>query len=173
MACRPTINQKRSIEIQQDNDAEILWHSNRKLSWNDFIGVPKEEDKGSKIAITQCQIRIIDSYWDNNLPKYRIGTYFIKSKSWTIVKDSITLSHEQLHFDIYELYTRRIREEFEKLNLKKVTDFKSYNEIYTKLVNKAIEINRQYDNEVYFNDLKQQEWITKIANQLEELKEYE
>ncbi|WP_347924818.1 hypothetical protein [Pontimicrobium sp. SW4] len=156
---------------RQDLKDEILWSSNKKLTWNDFLGEPNNY-KENLLAETQCEIKIIGTYRSGGIPKYIIASYFIKSKSWTKVNDSLTLKHEQVHFDIYELFTRKIRKEFDKLNKKKVRDTKMYDEIYYKLVNESINLNDRYDNEVYFNNEKQQIWIEEIAVELENLKEY-
>ncbi len=149
----------------------ILWQHDRPLKWSDFKGYP-EKSPYNTIARTYSNIRIIDRYLDGRIPKYRIGSYFFTKKSWTTVKDSITLKHEQVHFDISELYARKIRKIFDSLNNNLIEDYRIYVEEASKLINKANEVNSQYDSEVYFNEIKQKEWIDSIAKELDSLKDY-
>lgn len=155
-----------------DND-KLLWISEQKLTWKDFEMEKSIEEAGNKEAETQCEIKILEIKLVNNLPKILIGTFFVKSKSWTITNSSKTLSHEQLHFDIYELYSRKIRKKFDELNNKKESDIQVYQDVYSELINLAIKENVMYDNEVYFNDVKQQEWIDRVTKELLSLKDYE
>jgi hypothetical protein len=155
----------------QKDENKILW-SSKKIVWNDFTGIANNKNE-NLLAITQCEIKITDAYWDDNIPRYIIKSFFIKDKSWTKVDDELTLKHEQLHFDIYELYARKIRKKFEELNSNSISKTNVYDSIYFKLVNKAIKENNRYDNEVYFNNKKQQEWLNRISKELEGLKEYE
>ncbi|NER13107.1 hypothetical protein GWK08_06630 [Leptobacterium flavescens] len=155
-----------------DVNDKILWLKNRNLIWEDFQGNPPN-NKDAALAATQCEIKIIKIELVDNLPNIIIGTYFIKSRSWTVTTNHEALEHEQLHFDIYELFSRKIRKGFMELNNQKIADIKFYEDLYKNLINCAIEENNNYDFEVYFNEKKQQEWISRITNELEKLKEYE
>lgn len=172
MACGSSNIQENNNVIQQNIEDKILWSYERKLTWNDFMGLPKK-DRGSIEAETQCEISILEVKLDGDLPKISIGTFFIKNKSWTVTNSIATLGHEQIHFDIYELYSRKIRNKLEELNQKNELKIEIYQKYYNELINEAIKLNEVYDNEVYFNIDKQQEWIERIAKELERLKEYE
>lgn len=160
---------KDSINPLLDKD-KILWSSN-KLKWDDFKGVPPT-NKGIIEAETQCEIKFLNIKVVENIPKITLGTFFVKSKSWTMMDNLLLLKHEQLHFDIYELYTRKIRKKFEELNQKKVSDFKVYQKYYNQIVHDAIKTNEKYDSQVYFNKKRQLEWISHIKKSLENLKQY-
>lgn len=162
-------SKKRSFK--EDND-QILWSSKRKLVWNDFRGTP-DKSKTNVAALTSSKIEIIENYVLNGIPKYVVQCYFIKSKSWTTVSDESTLLHEQLHFDIDELFTRKIRKAFDSLNIKKVKDYQIYDDIYIYYGEKSETYQKLYDNQVYFSDSKQQQWIKKIGTELLRFKKYE
>ncbi len=100
-------------------------------------------------------------------------TYFYKSISWSISKDSVLLSHEQLHFDIWELFIRKLRMGYKELSENNVYDNAAYDNLYTQIFDSCMDMQNEYDKEVRFNKPKQQEWINKINNELKELKEYE
>jgi len=157
--------------VKKDDDM-ILWLTKRKLVWDDFRGIP-DTSRTNVGAVTQGAIEIIDSNWENEIPKYKIGCFFIKSKSWTRVNDSYSLAHEQLHFDIAELFARKIRKAFDSLNVKKNKDNERYQDIYNFYVAKSEKYQDLYDNQVYFNDFQQQQWIKKVGLELARLKKYE
>ncbi len=154
-----------------ETDSLLLWQSERKLTWDDFKG---QSDKRSINigAITQGKIAIVNTYWKNDVPKYDIRCYFVKHNSWNIVTDSLSLVHEQVHFDIFELYTRKIRNAFDSLNQKKVINNDVYNDLFQSYFKECSELQKEYDVD-YFDKSTRQEWVGRITKELEELKEYE
>ncbi|MEJ2584041.1 MAG: DUF922 domain-containing protein [Robiginitalea sp.] len=90
----------------------IPWKVDRKLSWADFKGIPPET---KSVAATTAS-GISYSYKTQG-PRgryrldYQVNAFFYPYKSWyhPDLCDSVVLSHEQLHFDISELYARRMR----------------------------------------------------------------
>ena len=158
-----------SKSIVKDSD-EILWESQRKLVWEDFTGIVDTSSNAE--AQTYYQIKIIDSYFEKNLPKYRLGCYFIKSNSWTKTNEKIALQHEQLHFDIAEIFARKIRKKFDSLNIKKCNTQYTYKEIYSRLGKSCDEYHHRYDGEVYFDSVQQKKWRSKVTLELERLKKY-
>ena len=154
-----------------DDDDQILWKSERKLVWDDFKGIA-DTSMINVDAITSCKIEVTDAYFENDIPKYKLSCYFIKSKSWTITNDKEVLEHEQLHFDISEIFARKIRKAFDSLNLKKCVDTNKYEELYKRLGNESEIYQVKYDNTVYFSDIQQKKWSIKVNAELERLKKY-
>ncbi len=154
-------------------DSLIEWNKSIKLKWTDFKGNPPE-DKNITIAETQCYVKFIEIYYDiNNVPKFTIKCYFGKNQSWSIVSDLETLKHEQLHFDLWELVTRKIRKEFSELNNENEKNISVYYNKYSELMHYGIELQNQYDNESYFSEKGQNYWNDKILNGLKELNKYD
>jgi len=156
----------------KEDENEILWSSKRKLNWEDFKAIP-DTTNTNVIALTSSEIQITENYVLNDIPKYILQCHFIKSKSWTKVSDTVTLAHEQTHFDISELFTRKIRKAFDSLNVKKIKDFEIYDKIYDLYGEKCDKYDDKYDDEVFFDDKKQQQWIKKVNVELLRLKKYE
>ena len=84
-----------------------------KLGWADFKGAPP----GSKRVAATTASGISYSYTTTGSKgvyklDYKVTAYFYPWQSWyhRELCDSVVLSHEQLHFDISELYARRMRE---------------------------------------------------------------
>lgn len=131
----------------------ITWNANKKLTWNDFQESNDPNHQGG--AKTSYQIRIIpeevtlDEH--NNILDYDVMTVqaeFNKDRSWSTVKfDTIVLQHEQLHFDIAELFARKIRK---KILENKIADKKTYDTFwadYKKLWNECTTLQDQFDKE--------------------------
>jgi hypothetical protein len=158
---------------QCKNDTLIYWEKNQKLQWRDFHGkVP--QDCGKDKARSSL---IINTTFINreNLLDAKVLCVFNKNNSWVKDPSLSLLNHEQLHFDITELFARKIRKGISILRNTNQTN----NEEYTKLVKVLLKeynvFNVQYDEETAhsINKLKQIEWEYKIAKELEELKDYE
>lgn len=158
--------------INNQEDDKILWSPTKKLEWNDFKGAPTDT-LYTHAAQIHGLIEIVKIDTDKNIPKITLHCYFIKSKSWTKVNDNENLAHEQLHFDIYELFTRKIRQSFEGLNNKNISNINEYQKIYDLYIEKCNDYNELYDSEVYFNDKKQSMWNIKIKQELMKLDRYE
>ncbi|MBF4515784.1 hypothetical protein IRZ71_05495 [Flavobacterium sp. ANB] len=158
--------QKENKSVFKDDDI-IPW-SNKKLTWDDFQGVPDTTEAFTK-ALTHSVINF--KYY--NTYTYIIQTNFIKSKSWTVTAHKQTLDHEQLHFDITELYARKIRRSFDSLTVKKNISSKDFNEIYNLNIKKCNSYQDLYDHQVYGNNVNQQKWIKKVGAELLKLKKYE
>lgn len=161
-----------SILIASVSDT-ILWEFDKELEWSDFQGeVPK--DKGFKVAVSSVKI-VVESreYYEGEIPDFIAKSIFNKKKSWTTTNSDKSLLHERLHFDITEVYSRRIRCQLKALREAGEKDVNKYKAIYRKLLKEHGEAQKRYDNEVYFSKTKQQEWVDRIAKELEELKEYE
>lgn len=168
-----TLQEKEIRELSFDTDNKILWSSQRKLTWCDFKG-KKDSIDDLSIAETAFEILIKRSYYnENRVPVFEIACYFLPEQSWTITRDTLALKHEQLHFDIGELYTRKIRKGFDSLNRKYIKDFKKYETILHTLYEECEKVNEKYDSEVYFNEQRQRKWEEMIQQELEKLKEYE
>ena len=172
VACGAVRIQKSTTGAIQDNEEKILWLPDRKLTWNDFKGVSRG-NRGGIMAETAGEIVTEKSYWLDGVPKFEIHCYFLKNKSWTITSDSLTLEHEQIHFDIYEVYTRKIRKAFDSLNSIGIIDFKIYENSFNSLLLQNEHCNERYDNEVRFDRVEQRKWIDSIGMELDRLKAYE
>jgi hypothetical protein len=87
----------------------IYWSENDRLEWEDFAGQPRHEYKDIS-ALTSSGIVHYQGCKEGKI-NYKVRAYFEKQESW--VKDEARtahhLEHEQIHFDITELYARKLR----------------------------------------------------------------
>src|ERR1700751_1707415 len=98
-----------TMEVQT-NEISIIWQEGHLLTWSDFKGRPENPNS---VASTSYDIikRIID-YGDS--ATIIIRAVFFPYKSWKRKgrNDEDILIHEQRHFDIAELYARKLRKSF-------------------------------------------------------------
>jgi predicted secreted Zn-dependent protease len=104
-----------------------------------------------------------------------VKCFFDRTKSWTKDKKSAyLLSHEQLHFDITELFVRKLRKQLASLgnDCQKLNDYveKYYNENYKEYVAYQAAYDRESEHSI--DKKKQAYWEQKVAQELEVLKPF-
>ena len=109
-----------------------------------------------------------------DISKINVIPYFFKRKSWSCSNSSETLEHEQLHFDIMELFSRKIRHDFEIKKSNKQSKIESYFESYKNRFKECSVYQQLYDKETIHGtiSLKQLEWEDRITRELKELDAY-
>lgn len=96
----------------QDDDEAIPWSPNRKLTWADFKGEAPVTDRAAATTASGITYQFATTGTRDKMDiDYTVTTFFYPYKSWyqSHLCDSMILSHEQLHFDISELYARKMR----------------------------------------------------------------
>ncbi len=163
--------------VQQDEPV-LSWTESYKLSLQDFKSKPNLNERAVAItasgitfgfSIRQTDDKQVVSYTSN------VEALFYPEQSWYKPNqaDNHVLEHEQLHFDITELFARKFRQRISKL--------KTSNHINKELkathksILKALSIFQdKYDNETNFsrNVVSQAEWIKYVREELNKLSEF-
>ena len=112
-------------------DEFILWQENKKLKIQDFKADNKDTVKVNRQQFLGAisAIRIEYSSFQrnkNSVPDFSIKTYFDPNESWMLLKNDYVLQHEQIHFDLTELYARKMRKSVESIRQKNVTNISIY-----------------------------------------------
>ena len=112
-------------------DNFILWQENKKLKIQDFKAENKDTIKVNRQQFLGAisAIRIEYSSFQrnkNSVPDFSIKTYFDPNESWMLLKNDYVLQHEQIHFDLTELYARKMRKSVESLQQKNITNISIY-----------------------------------------------
>lgn len=152
----------------------IVWDNERRLGADDFKGVPDSSSRFSAISYVGPDISfhmIGDEYYVDS-----VRTIFYKQESW-IKKDDVSnqlLEHENLHFDIAELYVRKLREKYDSLENIGVTDQRVYNYMTDKIMKERERFDIQFDTETKFGQyfLNQEAWKKKIEKELDDYAHY-
>lgn len=157
-----------SALLAQSNNEELLeWSASRKLTWADYKAAP---DPDSDAAASTTTYLGIDYNITSTSFSYKIESRFSKTHSWGLHKTDYILSHEQGHFDIAEIFARKLNKKMSEYKFDKRTYEKELKKIYEDVTKEKTETQNQYDKETRhsINKEKQAEWLKKIAAMLEE-----
>ena len=159
---------------QNDGDSsleELTWNEFYKIQWQDFQGRPNKNSIGD--AGTAVQIKA-KPFLVNKELHYDVVAIFNRSKSWSRDQSTSLLAHERLHFDIAELYARKIRKKIKELRASGVNNIKTYNRAIHALLSESNGADQQYDLETLHGALskKQQAWAEKIKQELADISRY-
>lgn len=155
--------------FSQEEEA-ILWSPDLKLQWENFKGRPFKTAWAS--AVTASGISYEFSSVENNGRfelNIKVDTYFYPAQSWYQPKlcDTVVLGHEQLHFDISELYAQKMRKRLANATFTKnvKTEIKA---IYKSILKELANFQKKYDYETNFSrNLRQQLlWNKEIEKRL-------
>lgn len=155
------------------NDDKITWNKERRLKWEDIKGIP---DPGSSSgSITYSSIGYSASVKKDSL-YVTVTCFFNKEKSW-VKEDHKTadlLNHEQGHFDLNEIYARKLRKQLATYPFERATLKKSIQELYEGIWKECMSIQQQYDAETESssNTTVQKRWDLKIKQDLKNLESY-
>ncbi|MCB0515118.1 MAG: hypothetical protein R2798_02340 [Chitinophagales bacterium] len=153
-----------------END-RIEWNAERLLNWDDFQG-NLAYDNPSIAALTSSLIQYRYYCNEHNFLEIEVTAIFLKSESYVRneARTSEYLEHEQLHFDITEVYARRLRQ---KLN-KKIYNCNEVNEvenIANQYIDEWREVEKKYDRTTQnsLNRATQIKWNQYISQKLKEI----
>lgn len=154
---------------KKKNDDYIPWNE-RKLTWNDFLAEVPSNTSDAALTTTYVGFSFSKS---RDVITYKIECKFQKSRSWGRVKTEYILKHEQGHFDIAEIFARKLNKEI-KAYLAKTNNHEGLNPIYSKLMKEKREMQELYDKESNHSiyKVKQAEWDKKIEELLEDSNEF-
>lgn len=150
---------------------QLSWNEFYKLQWDDFQGEPDINSLAD--AATSVSIKAKPFLLKKRI-EYDVVAVFNRRKSWARDKSPSLLAHEQLHFDIAELYARKIRLKIRQLNRQGVNDIKVYNTAIHQLLEESNEADQQYDIETLHGALskKQAAWVARVKDELASLRTY-
>lgn len=164
-----------NFSFYKTTDEKIVWSKSFQLGWDDFLGKPLKNSPNSAMSKVGFDFSSSFNSKDCTL-EVTVTSYFTKSKSWVKEekKSDHLLVHEQLHFDIAEIYARKFRKAVKESKLKKSNIKNKFEDISSRIGRELTEYQSLYDNETnhHINQAKQTEWNEKVAKQLEELNEY-
>jgi hypothetical protein len=157
--------------IGQKAEALVEWNANRRLTWEDYKANP---DMNSGAAASTTTFLGIEYNFSNGNFGYKITSNFSKDRSWGLHKTDYILSHEQGHFDIAEVYARKLNKEMAAYKFNRSTFQQDLKRIYDGVLNEKEKTQDDYDRETNHSikKEKQAEWLEKIARLLEEYKDY-
>ncbi len=170
-SCTPHLRVVPAEVIEDQN--RIEWSAEDRLSWDDFQAKP---DRNSwRIAAITSSVIQYRYYCENGVLEHGVKSIFLKDESW--VKDDARtkryLAHEQLHFDITEVFARNLRKELAKRTFK-CTQAKEFERAINKVLKEWQATQIKYDRETEYSLDKsaQEEWIDMIDEVLEQTEDW-
>ncbi len=156
---------------QTSSNDQIPWEENRKLTWADYKGKP---DPNADAAASTATYIGIEYSMKNNSFSYKITCSFSQTRSWGLHKTDYILAHEQGHFDIAEIFARKLNKEMSQYVFNARSYQQDLKKIYDKVMLEKEKMQNQYDAETNHSIIKdkQEEWLKKIAGLLLEFKAY-
>lgn len=155
-----------------DFSSAIIWNDTTKLTWSDFKA--KAIPNAAEAAMTASSMEF--SYNTKNSKIFwNVKVKFFPFLSWTKTAEQsdYILKHEQLHFDITELYARLLRKRLAE-NIHSSKDIQQLRAINKNILREWQNEQDKYDRETNhsINKAKQIEWNLSIQNRLNALLNY-
>lgn len=165
-----------SFFLYQD-EPSIAWNETLELQWTNFKDKPQYGTTAIAVTASGILFQYSTKRSESELLdyKYDVKAHFYPEKSWYIREkvSKVTLDHERLHFDITELYARKLRQRITNTNFSN-----NINQVMDKLhetINEELRTTQnKYDDETSHSqiEVKQKEWQKFIAFELEKLSQY-
>lgn len=167
-------NDKNARYLETKNGLAIEWSPDVKLKWIDFKA-KNRVSKSFSVATSTCGFGYDGTVRGKEIT-LNIYVHFYCYDSWKNPDYHMNdvLQHEQLHFDICELYGRKFHKEIVSLKEKNQFNEKSLEKLYNLMVKEYDAYQDLYDAETGHSTktMKQLEWNNRIAADLNALAEY-
>lgn len=156
--------------FSQDLEDSYLWNADKKLNWGDFKGKVPPAAVPAATTASGISYRYSANLLHHEVElDFEVNAFFYPNESWykPSVCDDLILSHEQLHFDISELYARKMRFRLERTAFSE--DVKQeIRDIYRETLKELEDFQDKYDWETNFsrNREAQLKWNARIAEAL-------
>lgn len=150
----------------------VIWDKTKKISWEDFKGAKPYNLKSDAEISVQLSLEYLVN---ERLENYDVICYMIKDKSWSEDTSAYGLQHEQTHFDIGEIFARKLRKAIlsykKPINRQTVGKLDSMYYYYRALLDEEQDL---YDRETsHSRDIhEQKKWNTVVAKKLDSLKAF-
>jgi hypothetical protein len=156
------------------DDDVIVWSKDRKLTWDDYKGKPQRRFAAASTVYSLGRKVLLE----DNKPVARIQAYFYCNDSWRNINwiSESVLAHEQKHFDIVELFCRKIRKQITEMTFNDFKDAEVKVDSLYEVYNKEMDVYQdKYDDESNgsMDAEGQRKWVAKINSEMKALENYE
>lgn len=153
------------------NEETLIWDAESKLTWADFKATPDKDSDA--VALTASGITFGYSVQTTGKRIVEFSTvvesHFYPNKSWYKKErsDVHILGHEQLHFDITELYARKFRQQISELQVNQNVK-KQLNKLHQDINVELNTAQKKYDLETQhsMDAVKQRRWANYVEKEL-------
>lgn len=151
----------------------IVWQEGKLLTWNDFKGKPAKRFSAASTHYNTLKT----TEEKGNKGEVVVEAIFYTNKSWKKISwiNESVLEHEQKHFDIVELYARKLRKQIQERKYSSYSNLKTVTDSLYDVMDKEMDaFQDKYDDETdaSMNGDKQREWNKKIMDGIQALSLY-
>ena len=152
-------------------ESAIPWRADMELDWSDFRGKPNKESIIAAVTASGISYTFNATERDGFYEvEYQVETFFYPDQSWYQPEmcDDLVLSHENLHFDITELFARKMRRLMDQTRFTENVR-SEIKDIYKKILDELDAFQDRYDAETNFsrNRSAQLQWNDEIRKALQ------
>ena len=159
---------------QDDVNEGMVWQKNRRLTWADYQGKPQH--RFAAASTVYSMYRHISKDASGNIYA-SIKAIFYPKDSWkSNWIDDALLAHEQRHFDIVELYARKLRKQLSLIQVHGKDDAQQKLDSLHSLIDAEMDAYQDtYDEETNYSMAhdEQASWIIKIDKAIDSLNTYQ
>ncbi|WP_282042894.1 DUF922 domain-containing protein [Winogradskyella flava] len=157
------------VENPKLYETKIEWSADRKLTWDDFKGKSDTINFPDALALTNSGFG-----YESGINMFKEGKVFVQSvfntyNSWVLPegRNDYVLRHEQIHFDITEIYSRKLRKELADANITSDNVARARS-IFDRVFNEMRNRQERYDQETKRGDKKetQEHWEAVVELEL-------
>ncbi|SEM03419.1 protein of unknown function [Maribacter orientalis] len=158
-----------SVPLVQSQE-EVEWSTDFRFTWADFKGPAPITSIAAATTASGISYNFSTSYENNELKvEYTVSAYFYPTRSWykPEVCNDVTLMHEQLHFDITELYARKMSKQLAETKFTENVK-EEVLKIYKTTLRQLNDFQNKYDSETNYsrNLIVQERWVNEIETRL-------
>ena len=161
--------------VKDDREEEVIvWQKNRKLTWDDYQG--KRQKRFAAASTVYSMYRNVSKTPSGNIIA-SVKAFFYPKDSWkSNWIDDALLAHEQKHFDIVELYARKLRKQLTQIKVLNEEDAQLKLDSLHKIIDAEMDaFQDKYDDETNSSMAHdaQISWIKKIDAAIDNLAAYQ
>lgn len=155
----------------QYEEETLVW-GQREITWTDFKGSPPTK------SIYGATLKYALDMSTKNIRFDSINAYVYAemkvNESWRTTDSLHQLNHERRHFDLVEIYARKMRKKYQETRFLKSTVASVINKIYRDIAQQLLLEQKIYDFQTdhCLKEKKQAEWNKKIEAELKSLEAY-
>jgi hypothetical protein len=152
-------------------EQSFKWSVNHPLTWDDFRGGMRRDAGDNTAAETSCGIAIeTNLVADRGPAKVYVFNTFDKQQSWVrggYMRPEV-LQHEQTHWDICELYTRKMQARYDAAHITGSNLHQLVGRIYDEVSNEYFARQERYEQDTEHGTIpeEQERWSVMIAREL-------
>lgn len=147
------------------SDERILW-GQRPIQWEDFKGRPEMRSK--YVASLSSGLQMDGRFISRDSILYEVKALMNPQKSWAATSSDTILNHERGHFDITELFARKLRKEISQKKFTVANINKEVSKLFRQINEQLDQMQDRYDEETNHSMIypKQVLWEKRIQEEL-------